>query len=246
MVDKERFFKAKDKVIGIDRQRHGIGTLSEKTVHAVIKNYYEPDEDKQEIPIENYVADIYNEKGIIEIQNGNFNKIRDKLECFLKEYDVTIVYPIPRNKYLIWVDELTGEYSPKRKSPQKGNPYIAFPELYKIKNYLKDEKLHFRFVLIDVEEIRLLNKNEKVAKRRSRRYDRLPIDIGDEICIDRVEDYMQLVPYDLLDEFTVEDFSKAAHINRGVAQVAVNILYYVGVIDRVGKRGRSYLYKVDD
>jgi len=43
----------------VDRQRLGIGTLSEKTVHAIFKDYYEPDEDHQEIPIENYVADIY-------------------------------------------------------------------------------------------------------------------------------------------------------------------------------------------
>ena len=44
-IDKERFEEAKKKVIGRDRQRLGIGTLSEKTVHAVLKNYYEPDEE---------------------------------------------------------------------------------------------------------------------------------------------------------------------------------------------------------
>ena len=31
--------------------RQGIGTLSEKTVHAVMKNYYAPDTDMHEIPI---------------------------------------------------------------------------------------------------------------------------------------------------------------------------------------------------
>ena len=59
MPDQKAFENAKKKIIGVDRQRIGIGTLSEKTVHAILKNYYEPDEDKQEIPIENYVADIY-------------------------------------------------------------------------------------------------------------------------------------------------------------------------------------------
>ena len=58
MPDKKAFEEAKKKIIGVDRQRIGIGTLSEKTVHAILKNYYEPDEDHQEIPIENYVADI--------------------------------------------------------------------------------------------------------------------------------------------------------------------------------------------
>ena len=51
MPDKKAFEEAKRKIIGTDRQRLGIGTLSEKTVHAILKNYYEPDEDRQEIPV---------------------------------------------------------------------------------------------------------------------------------------------------------------------------------------------------
>ena len=38
-IDELRFEAAKNKVIGVNRERQGIGTLSEKTVHAVLKNY---------------------------------------------------------------------------------------------------------------------------------------------------------------------------------------------------------------
>ena len=62
--------------------RQGIGTLSEKTVHAVMKNYYAPDTDMHEIPIENFVADIYTGQEIIEIQTRAFNKMRRKLTLF--------------------------------------------------------------------------------------------------------------------------------------------------------------------
>ena len=141
MPDREAFEAARKKVIGVDRQRLGIGTLSEKTVHAILKNYYEPDEDRQEIPIEKYVADIYANGEIIEIQTRQFNKMRNKLTAFLPLYPVTIVYPIPFEKWIIWVDEETGELSRKRKSPVRGNPYIAFVELYKIKMFLKDPNL---------------------------------------------------------------------------------------------------------
>ena len=133
MPENIAFEAAKKKIIGIDRQRLGIGTYGEKTVHAILKNYYEPDEDRQEIPIENYVADIYANGEIIEIQTRQFNRMRDKLTTFLPLYPVTIVYPIPREKWLIWIDEESGELSQKRKSPKKGNPYHAFSELYKIK-----------------------------------------------------------------------------------------------------------------
>ena len=133
MPENIAFETAKKKIIGIDRQRLGIGTYGEKTVHAILKNYYEPDEDRQEIPIENYVADIYTNGEIIEIQTRQFNRMRDKLTVFLPLYPVTIVYPIPREKWLIWIDEETGEMTSRRKSPAKGNLYLVFKELYKIK-----------------------------------------------------------------------------------------------------------------
>ena len=75
-MDQKRFEEAKRKIIGVDRQRLGIGTLSEKPVHAIIKDYYEPDEDHQEIPIENYVADFYKDGEIIESQSMLFNRMR--------------------------------------------------------------------------------------------------------------------------------------------------------------------------
>ena len=85
--------------------RQGIGTLSEKTVHAVMKNYYAPDTDMHEIPIENFVADIYTGQEIIEIQTRAFHKMRRKLDAFLPLYPVTIVYPIPHIKWLFWIED---------------------------------------------------------------------------------------------------------------------------------------------
>ena len=106
-IDELRFEAAKNRVIGINRERQGIGTLSEKTVHAVLKNYYAPDTDMHEIPIENFVADIFTGTEIIEIQTRSFQVMRRKLDAFLKIYPVTIVYPIPHVKWLSWIDEVT-------------------------------------------------------------------------------------------------------------------------------------------
>lgn len=237
------FEQAKNKIIGIERQRHGIGTLSEKTVHAILKNYYAPDEDMHEIPIENYVADIYTGREIIEVQTRQFNKMRNKLETFLPLYPVTIVYPIPREKWLIWIDEESGELSQKRKSPAKGNAYLAFPELYKIKMFLKDPNLRLKLVLLDMEEYRLLNGWSQDKKKGSTRYDRIPTRIAREVEIECLKDYMRFVPVELEDAFTVKTFAKAAHIRPALAQVTVNILRHVGVIEYTGKEGREYLYR---
>lgn len=244
MPDGKAFESAKKKIIGVDRQRFGIGTLSEKTIHAILKNYYEPDEDKQEIPIEKYVADIYADGEIIEIQTRQFNKMRDKLSAFLPLYPVTIVYPIPREKWIIWIDEESGELSKKRKSPVKGNPYIAFAELYKIKMFLKDPNLRLRFVLMDVEEYKLLNGWSRDKKKGASRYDRIPTELVEEIEINCLQDYMQFVPCEIDGEFTSKEFAKAAHIPVSLAQTVLNILYHVGILTRVGKNGSMYLYEV--
>lgn len=246
MIDQEAFEASKKKIVGIDRQRLGIGTLSEKTVHAILKNYYQPDEDHQEIPIENYVADIYENGEIIEIQTRQFNKMRNKLAAFLPLYPVTIVYPIPREKWLIWIDEENGTLSKPRKSTHKGTPYDVFPELYKIKTFLKDKNLRFRLLLIDMEEYKLLNGYSKDKKKGSSRYDRIPKELIEEIEIDNIRDYMQFVPYEIEDVFTVKDFAKAAHISVKLAGIVVNILYHLETIIRTGKKGNSYLYRVND
>lgn len=244
MPENYAFEIAKKKIIGVDRQRLGIGTYGEKTVHAILKNYYEPDEDKQEIPIENYVADIYSNGEIIEIQTRQFNKMRDKLSAFLPLYPVTIVYPIPREKWLIWIEEESGELSQRRKSPKKGNAYHAFAELYKIKMFLKDPNLRIKLVLMDIEEYKLLNGWSKDKKKGSTRFDRIPLELVQEIDIACTQDYMQFVPYELETSFTSKQFAKAAHIPVSLAQTVLNILYYVGVITRVGKEGNMYLYEI--
>lgn len=238
-----RFEEAKSKVIGIDRQRFGIGTYAEKSVHAIFKNFYEPDEDKQEIPIENYIADIYNGKEIIEIQTRQLNKMRNKLSAFLPLYPVTVVHPVPRDKWLLWIDEESGEISNKRKSPAHGTPYTAFFELYKIKMFLKDPNLKIRIAMMDVEEYRLLNGWSKDRKRGSSRFDRIPLRLVEEIVIEQPKDYLQFVPIELEDSFTVKEFAKASHIPQQLAGTVLHILNYVGVVERVGKKGKAYLYR---
>lgn len=245
-IDIERFGRAKSKVIGINRERQGIGTLSEKTVHAVLKNYYAPDTDMHEIPIADFVADIYTGSEIVEIQTRSFHNMRRKLAAFLPEYPVTIVYPIPHVKWLSWIDEETGETSPKRKSPKKGNPYQAFIELYKIRPFLKDANLRFRFDLIDMEEYRLLNGWSRDKKKGSERYDRIPTEFVQEVCVDCREDYMQFIPYDIPETFTAKDFSCCAKIPVRLAQTVLLILTDLEIVERIGKEGRSYLYRINE
>ncbi|MCR5255624.1 MAG: hypothetical protein K6D96_06790 [Acetatifactor sp.] len=244
-MDKPGFEEIKNRIVFKERERTGIGTLSEKTVHAVLKNYYEPDVSKHEVPVEKYVADIFTGTEIIEIQTRQFNKMREKLKSFLPLYPVTIVYPIPALKWLIWVDPVSGRPSEPRKSPKKGNVYDAFIELYRLKMFLKDENIRFRFVLMEMEEYKLLNGWSTDRKKGSSRFDRIPVSILEEVDITGIKDYMQFVPESLSETFTSKDFAKAAHINVKLARTVLNILKEVEVVRVIGKAEKnSLVYEV--
>lgn len=245
-MDREKYYYALSKVIDGEHKRAGIGTYGEKTVHSVLKNYFEPYEDNHEQKIGGFVADIIGENGIIEIQTAGFDRLRKKLAAFLEVCDVTVVYPIPKNKWLITIDPETGETGKKRKSPQKGSPYDIFSEFYKIKPFLKNERLHFCIVMLNVEEYR--QPPEKSGLRRGRRrgstrYDRIPVELCDEIHINGFSDWLYFIPSGIEEEYTSKEFAKAAGISVGSAQITLNILAEVGVVERIGKRGRSYLYR---
>ncbi len=241
-MDRLLFQNACERVVDSKKEGSGIGILGEKTVHAVLKNYLVPDQSCHEIKVGNFYADIVNENGIIEIQTRNFDKLRRKLEAFLTLSPVTIVYPIPHTKWLRWVNEETGEVSPPRKSPKSGTPYMVFPELYKIKNYLLHPNLRLHIVLIDLEEYRLLNGWSQDKKKGSTRNDGIPTGLVEEIFIQNTEEYKKLIPDTLPESFTSKDYQKAAGLRTRSAVTALNVLHYVGAVKRVGKKGRAYLY----
>lgn len=242
-MDAARFEEIRNHIVGTKRVRSGIGTLQEKTVHAVLKDYYAPDKDTQEKRVSGYVADIYTGREIIEIQTSNFHALRDKLDVFLPDYPVTLVYPIPKIKYLIWMDEENKTCSKPRKSNAKGSVYRAFYELYKIKPYLSDENLHLCFPLLELEEYRLLNGWSHDRKRGSRRYDRVPLRLLGEVRIDGISDYGLLIPEGLKEPFTVQEFGKAIKEQQKIAARVVSILHYLHVIERCENRGRAYTYR---
>ena len=242
-----RFQQALDRIVRLEeRERHGIGMQKEKTLHAVLKAYEDPDEDHHEIPIENYIADIYCEKtgSITEIQTANFGYLRNKLDAFLPLYHVTVVYPIPAVKWITWIDPETGELGKRSRSPTKGSFYSAFRELYRISSYLDHPNLSIKLILLDMEEYRLKDGWGRDGKRGSHRYDRVPTRLVDETVINEPRDYMQFIPYDIQEPFTAKELARSCGQPGNSFSTEALILRKMGVIVQSGKKGRSYLYRV--
>lgn len=92
----------------------------------------------------------------------------------------------------------------------------------------------------------MLNGWSKDRKKGSCRYDRIPVDLFDEVSVEGKEDYLQFLPKGLPDAFTTKDLSKAAKIPVKTAGIVLHILAYLGIIQRVGKSGHAYLYQVSE
>ena len=218
----------------------GIGEYKEKALHSVLKNYYENDHNKQEIKIDRFYADILNEYGIIEIQTSNFNNLREKLSIFLKDYDVTIVYPLIHNKYINWVNS---EDDYMRKSPRHDSIFKASKELYKIKMFLDNPRLHLMFVFCDMIELKNLDGWNKTKKKGATSLIKIPKEIVKEIYINNIKELADFINIDKDTEFSVKDFKNKNKISERDASISLNILKHVKGVKVVRKEGRKYIYK---
>lgn len=224
MLCDSNFKIQKEKALSTYDYSKGIGTLSEKTLHKIIKFTINDDENTHEIKIGKFYADCFFNNTIFEIQTRAFNKLREKLDYFLTLYKTNIVYPIPYKKNIFWVNEQTKETVETRKSPKTGSIYDAILELYKIKPFLKNNNLSITFIFFNIDEYRYLNGWSKNRKKGSTRIDRIPTELVKIIKIENILDYSIFLPLDLPKQFTNKDLSNIAKINLRKASVCTNIL----------------------
>ena len=229
-----------------ERMRVSIGQQQEKSVHAAVKNFEDPDEDHQEIPIGPYIADIYRDGRITEIQTAQLFRLKDKLTYFLPQYEVKVVHPIPHEKWITWVDPATGHLGKRSRSPRTGSFYSAFEELYAIRHFLEDPNLSVELLLIDMEEYRLQDGWGRGGKRGSHRYDRMPVRLAGRCLLSEPRDYMQFIPENLPDEFTTAEFAAAAGKKPAGFSIVTAFLRELKLLELAGRRGRAYLYRVND
>ena len=237
-----RFADACDEAERRQRAAGGIGTLGERTLHAALKLYYEPDTDCHEVGVGRFVADIRNGDGITEIQTRGFHLLRAKLEAFLPLGRVTVVYPLAARKWIYTVDPESGEIISGRKSPRRETPLDILPELCRILPFLQSGNLSFRLPLLEVAEYR--RPGGRRWKNGTTRLERLPLALFDEVMLGGKSDYYSLLPETLPDLFTTAEFAKAAKRNRRFAQTALRVLTELRVTERCGKDKNAYLYRI--
>lgn len=235
--------RAKAALDGRRVMNRGIGTESERMLHCVLKYYFEPDEQWQEVKIGSNIADIYRpqDNRILEIQTRGFDRLRKKLDAFLPDHKVTIIYPVVREKYLHWIDPETGECDAGRRSPKRGSVLEILPEIYRLPDHQMHPNLSFLPVLMDVREYRLKDGYSRDQKKGSHRLERIPYDLEEGFLLEYSEDFRYLLPEKLMDPFTVKDFAKVTGL-RSHTSYAIKVLERAEAIEHIGKKGRAYLY----
>lgn len=223
-----------------------IGTLSEKSTHAFLKKFIEPNEAYHEKPLFGYVCDIFDGTQIYEIQTAQFSRLREKLTLFLQEYDVTIVYPMYVSKSISWVDKETGEVVENKKSSIRRHKYQIFDELYCIRDLLDNPKLHIKIILLSGIEYKYLDGRGKYKKVKASKIDKIPSKIVDVIDYNSKYDFFEYLPFDDNEQFTLEDLKNKTGIDKNTCNMMLKIFREnLDLVKRVGKQGKAYLYQIN-
>lgn len=221
-----------------------IGVMKEKPLHAILKWWLDDNPAHHEIPLPcGKVADIYDGTAVTEVQTGSFSPLRKKLEVLLPEYPVTVVHPLVRRKYLSWIDPATGATTEPRRSPRVGSFTDGGKELVYLLPLLGHPNLTVRLVLMDAQEQRVADGWGNGGKRGSHRAVLLPLSVEDTLTLRDPADYAALIPAALPQEFTAQQFGKAAKMQGRNINGTLKVLMNRGVISRVGKDGNAWIYE---
>ena len=225
---------------------NGFGTLAEKRLHAVIKKYLCEDEACHEVGVAGtrFVSDIRIGNDVIEVQTGSFFPMKKKIAHYLEKTDltVTVVHPIAVTRWMSWVDPETTEISPRKKVRGEA-PSELLPELYYLSEHLGNPRLHFRLLLLEVQDFRVLNGWSKDRKKGSCRYERMPLALVGEQSFGTPLDFSVFLPEALPDHFTVKDFSTHSKLRGRKSYSAVRALASLGLIEQAEPIGRSMGWK---
>lgn len=211
-------------------------------LHLALQRLYAGEEGVIEAPLGGYRADVLRDGICYEIQTGSFGSIRRKLEKLVVSQPVVLVYPVPQHKTIVQLDGEGREVSARR-SPKHGRAVDLFSHLL----YLRDLPAHPNLsleVLLTVE--RELRRKDGMGSWRRQGVSLIGRELVDVLEVQRFDqpsDLARLLPEELPGEFTTADLRETLTLRGGLCGKMAYALRELGVIEQVGKRGNSLLYR---
>jgi len=226
----------------MSKDSYSIGEKNESSLHRSLKFRYS-DSDVTEASVGDYVCDgLSNDGEFIEVQTGSFGPLREKVKFLTQNGKVRIVHPIIAQKRIETYDSY-GSLLRKRKSPQKGsiwdlfNALIYAPELPLLENFA------IELAIIDVIEKRTDDGRGSWRRKGVSITDRLISGWRQSVVLSKPKDYKQFIPFGKSELFSVCDLAVKVDINVTLARKVLYVLNKMGLVERIGKRGKFLLYQ---
>jgi hypothetical protein len=216
-----------------------INTANERPLHAALKQWYARPGDAIEAQVDGFMIDIVRDGLLIEIQTRNFSALKRKLRKLSENHPVRLVYPIPKQKWLVRMDS-DGSMLGRRKSPKSGSIDMLFHELVSIPDLLAHPNISIEVLFIQEEEVRRKRARPRWRRVWNTQERRLKEVVGRRLFED-AQSMLEFIPAELNEPFTARELGIAAGKPVWLAQKIVYCLSRMGALEFRGKRRNAHL-----
>lgn len=228
--------------IPLEAVANGINTFNEKSLHAALKQWYAQEGDQMEVPVDGFVIDLVRGDLLIEIQTGSFSPLKRKLAKLVEAHPVRLVFPIPREKWILQLAQVEGEAPHRRRSPWRGRVEHVFGELVYIPFLMEHANFTLEVLLTREEEVRHFDGKKGWRRKGWVTDDRLLVEVVERRVFTTPEELAALLPGTLAEAFTARELAKAIGQPTWLAHKMIYCLRKMRLIEQNGRKGRAYRY----
>ncbi|MFQ6091234.1 MAG: hypothetical protein ACE5OR_00885 [bacterium] len=222
----------------------GIGLKNERSLHASIKKWYALPGDRFEVKVDNFIIDIVRDDVLIEIQTKNLSSIKGKLRSLIQNHNVKLVYPIPKEKWIVRVAKSGDEILSRRKSPKKGKLTDLFDELVGIPDLINRENFAMEVLMIQEEEVRCDDGKGSWWRKGMSIRDRRLIDVVERIEFTHRGDFSRFLPDPLCQPFSNKTLAIETGVSIFQSQKVTYCLKKMGLIKEAGRKGNELFFEI--
>jgi hypothetical protein len=214
----------------------------ESSLHSAIKEWYSLKGDRLEAKVDGFVIDIMRGDLLIEIQTANFSAIKTKLQHLLNQHKVRLVYPIPKEKWILHKSTTSEEIFGRRRSPKKGCLTDLFSELIRIPSLFSNGNLSIEVLMIEEEEIWRNDGKGSWRRKGASIEDKKLIRVLETKIFRNKTDFLNFLPKDLQDPFSNRNLAETLGIHINQSRRMTYSLRKIGAITQVGKDRNQMLF----
>ncbi|HBN76206.1 MAG TPA: hypothetical protein DD473_10385 [Planctomycetaceae bacterium] len=221
-------------------QLSGNGGAMETTLHQQLKSRYCLPGSSTEQQLGAYRIDVVQGEHLIEVQCSSLAAIRDKIRELSPDYEMTVVKPIIRKRYITqrkWSQTLG-----RRLSPKSGSWMNIFEEMVHFVTVFPQPRLTLELLLIDIDEIRRPPK-KRWSRKGYRVEDRKLLEVIDQRILRVPADLYSLLPTRLPEQFSTSEIAGTLQVTRSFAQQIAYCLRESGAAEAIGKTGNAIQYQ---